>query len=188
MVIGATKFAHGAWMVIVLLPALVAALYRIRRHYLDVAEQLQFKRAEAQPHPMPPTRVVVPLSTLNKASLRTLRYAMALSNEVTALHVTDDTDASNVLLEAWKSYNLNMAAQLVIVESPYRSLVSPVLAFIETLRPDSDKTPVTVVLSEFVPRNWWEFFLHNQDAFRLKIALFFTPGVVVVDMPHHLDH
>ncbi len=187
IVIAVTKFAHGAWMILLFLPIMVSMLMGIRRHYQRVSEQLAFKRSEAQPFPLPESQVVVPIASLNKATLRTLRYSLTLSDRVTAVHVTDDPEAAKALRKDWETYLLDTSIRLVIIESPYRSLVSPILAYIETLRPEDRKTPITVALSEFVPRHGWEFFLHNQDALRLKIALFFVPNVVVIDVPYHLD-
>ena len=187
VVITVTKFAHGAWMILVFLPVLVSMLLGIRRHYQRVAEQLAFQRGEAQPYALPPPKVVVPIANLNKASLRTLRYSLGLSDQVTAVHVTDDIENAAQLRKDWETYLLDTEIRLVIIESPYRALVSPILAYIETLRPEARTTPITVALSEFVPRHGWEFLLHNQDAFRLKVALFFVPNVVVIDVPYHLE-
>lgn len=187
IVIAVTKFTHGAWMILIFLPMLVSMLRGIHRHYQHVSEQLAFTRGEAQPFALPATTVVAPIAGLNKASLRTLRYCLALSDQVTAVHVTDDPEAARKLRKDWESYLFDSDIRLVIIESPYRSLISPILAYLETLRPESQKTPITVALSEFVPRHGWEFFLHNQDALRLKIALFFVPNVVVIDVPYHLE-
>ncbi|MNX89675.1 hypothetical protein D3C86_1216960 [compost metagenome] len=186
VVITATKFTHGAWMIVLLLPSFVYVLRGIRHHYLMVGEQLAIsKRAEVQAVPTPHSKVLVLISGLNKATARTLRYALALSEDVTVLHVTDNPEAGRKLREAWEGYHLTVP--LVILESPYRSLVSPILAYLDTIQPAPPSTPMTVVLSEFVPRHWWEYFLHNQDAARLKLALFFRPNTTVIDMPYHLE-
>jgi hypothetical protein len=74
-----------------------------------------------------------------------------------------------------------------VLESPYRSLIGPLLAYIDTLRERDKSTPIVVVLSEFVPRHFWEYFLHNQSALRLKASLFFRPNTVVMDVPYHLE-
>lgn len=186
LIITTTKFTHGAWMIVLLLPVFVLGLRGIRAHYLRVSEQLRLvKRSELQAFALPPSKTLVLISSLNKASARTLRYALALSEDVTALHVTDEPETGRRLREDWDAHNLTVP--LVILESPYRSLVSPILAYLDTIQAEYQRTPVTIVLNEFVPRHWWEYMLHNQDAFRLKVALFFRPNTAVIDMPYHLE-
>lgn len=185
-IITLTKFTHGAWMIILLLPIFVYVLRGIRNHYLKVADQLTLtKRSELQQFALPASKTLVLVSSLNKATAKTLRYAWALSTDVTALHVTDDPEAGSHMRRDWEAHNLT--TPLVILESPYRSLVSPIMAYLDTIESDRQRTPVTIVLSEFVPRHWWEYLLHNQDALRLKVALFFRPNTAVVDVPYHLE-
>lgn len=186
LVITATKFLHGAWMIVLLLPLFVYTLRGIREHYLRVKEQLKIqKRTELQAFPLPPSKTLVLVSSLNRATARTLRYAMALSEDVVALHVAESLEAGKRLREEWDTYNLKMP--LVILESPYRSLVSPILAYLNGIQAENQRTPVTLILSEFVPYHWWHYLLHNQDAARLKIALFFRRNTAVIDVPYHLD-
>jgi amino acid transporter len=183
-VIMATKFTAGAWMVIVMLPLMVAVLVAIARHYESVAAQLAPEAPEVMPYALTASRVLVPIADLNRASLRTLRYAMGLSKDVTALHVALTPESATALRAQWAAHGLK--AELVVVESPYRALVQPVLAYLEQLAPESHAAPVTVVLSELVPRHAWQFLLHNRLAFRLKLALLFRPNVSVIDVPFHL--
>lgn len=185
LLITGTKFTHGAWVIVLLLAGFVYTLKGIHRHYARVAEQLVItRRAELKGPPLPPAKTFVLVSSLNRSAARNVRYAMALSRDVTALHVTDDLDAAQRLRKEWASHD--MAIPLVILESPYRSLVSPVLAYLDSQQTDADSTPVTLVLSQLVLRRWWEYLLHNQDALKLKLALFFRPNTVVVDVPFHL--
>lgn len=183
-VIMATKFTSGAWAVIVMMPMLVGLLVAIARHYDEVAAQLAVPRSEVRPFPLRASRVLVPVADLNRASLRTLRYAMGLSKDVTALHVALSSESAERLRAQWAAHGLD--AELVVVESPYRALVQPVLAYLETIKPEEQPTPVTVVLSEFVPKHFWQFMLHNRLAVRLKLALLFRRNVTVVDVPFHL--
>lgn len=184
LVIMGTKFTHGAWMVIVILPLMVALFHVIARHYDEVAAQLAVSPGEVAPLPLRSSRVVVPVGDLNRASLRTLRYAMGLSSDVTALHVAVSPESGERLRAQWAAHGIT--AKLVVVESPYRALVTPVLAYLDLLEPTKQPTPVTVVLSEFVPRHVWEFLLHNRLGSRLKLALLFKRNVTVVDVPFHL--
>lgn len=186
VVITFTKFTHGAWMIVLLLPAFVLGLMAIHRHYLRVGEQLVLtKKADLQAFPLPESRTLVLVSSLNKATALTLRYALALSSDVTALHITDDPEEGKRFSAAWEGYNLSIP--VVILESPYRSLVAPIMTYLDMIQAENHRTPVTVVISEFVPRHWWEFILHNQDALRLKTALFFRRNTAVVDVPYHLE-
>ena len=184
VIIASTKFVHGAWMVLVLIPCLVVLMRGIAAHYQSVAEQL---RLDHPSQPLPLIRdqpVVVPVSGMNQAVLRTLAYARSISSNVAAVHVTDDPVAAEKLEQAWQEWGGDVP--LIILESPYRSLLGPLLAYIDAIDEQDPDAPVTVVLPEFVPRHWWEYLLHNQSALRIKAALFFRPNTVVVDVPYHL--
>jgi hypothetical protein len=183
-VIMGTKFTGGAWMVIVMLPLLIGLLVAIARHYAKVGKQLAIPNQEVVPFPLRASKVVVPIADVNRASLRVLRYAMGLSQDVTALHVALSPESGQRLRELWQEFGLE--AKLVVVESPYRALIQPVLAYLETLSPTSEATPVTVVLSEFVPRFFWQKLLHNRLAARLKRSLLYRRNITVVDVPFHL--
>jgi amino acid transporter len=187
-VIMSTKFLFGAWSICLLLPLMVLVLQGIARHYASVTRQLHMKARDLADVPLRSDHVVVPISSLNKASARALRYALAISDNVTALHVVEDQEEARLFTDSWNQHFMR-SVSLVVVESPYRSLISPIVAFIETIqarKPDS-RTPVTVLLAGIVPRHWWENILHNQDALRLKAALMFMRNVVVTDVPYHLD-
>ncbi len=103
-----------------------------------------------------------------------------------AVTVTDDMEAAGKLKQRWERWGGDIP--LVILESPYRSLVGPLLTYIDAAQSQHRDVPITVVLPEYVPRHWWGFLLHNQSAFRVKLALFFRPNTVVVDAPYHLQH
>jgi hypothetical protein len=184
VVIAATKFEHGAWMVIVLIPVLVLTMRAVNAHYSSVAEQLA-RPTPAEPLPvLPPPIVLVPVPGLNRAVEHTLAVARALSPNVTAIHVSDDAEAGERLRQEWERWTSEIP--LVVLESPYRSLLGPLLIYIDALRQKDATTPIVVVLSEFVPRRFWEYLLHNQSALRLKASLFFRPNTVVMDVPYHL--
>ncbi|MBI4491616.1 MAG: APC family permease [Chloroflexi bacterium] len=183
IIIAATKFEHGAWMVIVLLPILVLMLRGINAYYVGVADQLILEPTSKPRLPSPPI-VVVPVQGLDRAVARTLAFARSLSERVVAVHVTDDAAAGEALRARWESWSGDVP--LVILESPYRALVPPLLAYLDALQQQDPQAPITVVLSEVVPRHFWEYLLQGQVALRLKAALFFRPNTVVVDMPYHL--
>jgi amino acid transporter len=184
VVVAATKFTHGAWMIIVLIPLLVIVLRRINAHYIRVADQLAMEPT-AEPIPTyPEPFLVVPVPGLNRAVARTLGFARALSDNVTAVHVTDDLEAADGLRRRWKEWHTEVP--LVILESQYRSLTGPLEHYLDALARKDPTAPITVVLAEYVPRRWWEWPLHNQTALRLKWALFFRPNTAVIDVPYHL--
>ncbi len=184
IVVASTKFTHGAWMVLVLIPLIVVVLRRINGHYVRVADQLAMEPT-AEPMPAyPEPLLVVPVPGLNRAVARTLAHARALSKNVTAIHVTDDLESAAMLRRRWKQWGTDVP--LVILESKYRSLTGPLLHYLDAVAQKDPTVPVTVVLAEYVPRRWWEWPLHNQTAFRLKWTLFFRPNTTVLDVPYHL--
>jgi amino acid transporter len=185
VIVAATKFTQGAWMILLLIPFIVLVLYAIYRHYQTVHEQLALdpqstalKLTDTKPI------VIVPLSALNKGVLPALAFAHAISDSVTAVHVTDDVADAERLRREWEAWNQNIP--LVIIESPYRSLMQPLLAYIEARRANDPDRLIAVVLPEFVAKHWWEWFLHGQSALRLKAALYFHPNTVVANVPYHL--
>jgi amino acid transporter len=184
LVIMTTKFTHGAWMILVLLPLLVWTQRGIRRHYDEVGQAIAFDPSDLSAIPQATSEVVVPVAGLTRLASHKVRYALSLGARVTAVHVTDDPAAGQRLQLEWARWFPHVS--LVIVESPYRTFLGPFLAYLATQRPGAPGTPTTVVLTEFVPCHWWQWMLHNQDALRLKVALFFVPHVAVVDVPFHL--
>lgn len=182
IVVATTKFTHGAWIVMVIIPLMVLIFLRIHRHYMASRKELEATTplAVADIHHV----IVVPISALNVVSRQTLAYARSISPNVTAVHVTDDDAHVKEFQQAWEE--ADMEIPLIIIESPYRSLLGPLLHYIEELRTQYPDTVLTVVLPEYVPTHWWEQILHNQTALRIKAALLFKPGIVVTSVPYHL--
>jgi len=184
LVVATTKFTHGAWIIIVLIPIQVWLLRRINGHYNRVADQIAMTPEEKMPvYPEP--ILVVPVPGLNKVVARTIGFAAAISQNVTAVHITDDMAAADELRKAWKAWGSDVP--LVILESKYRALGSPLMHYLDAVSQRNPATPITVVLAEYVPKRWWEWPLHNQTALRLKGALFFRPNTAVIDVPYHLS-
>jgi amino acid transporter len=183
VIVGVAKFALGAWMVLVLIPLLIAVMWAIERHYRGVERALAITGEDRLP-PVRDPLVVVPISRLDRAALAALAYARSISSEVTAVHVNDDRDEIEALRREWEERS--EPVELVILESPYRALMAPLMAYIDAVDELDPGRPITVVLSEFVPRHFWEYPLHNQSALRLKLRLFFRPNTVVIDVPYHL--
>ena len=186
MVVGAAKFALGAWMVLILIPALIALMWAINRHYRAVEDALTIDRPQrALPRRAAP-RVLVLVARLDRASLEAVAYARSIAPLVTAVHVTDDPAEGESMRALWQNLEVDADTDLVILESPYRLLIPPLMAYIDALQKQEPERPITIVLSEFVPRRPWEYVLHNQAALRLKLRLFFRPNTVVIDVPYHV--
>jgi hypothetical protein len=188
LVISSTKFLAGAWIVVLLIPLLVLMFMGISRHYHRV------ERERSSDIPIHPSdihhRFVVPIEGLDRAAIQSLAYARSLSPQVIAVHVAIDAEEANRLRAAWDAWQQQLKedeeTHLLVIESPYRALTRPLLAYIDTIHERHPEDTLTVILPEFVVAHWWEYFLHNQTAFRLKAALLFRPGIVVTDIPQHL--
>jgi amino acid transporter len=186
IIVGGTKFTEGAWIAMVAIAILAVVLWAIYRHLSGVHEQLQVDRGEiivggAVSHRQV---VLVPVDDLNVAVLRTVDYARTISPNVTALHITDDIERGQNLKTEWESAVLDVP--MVLIESPYRSFVGPVLYFIDELDKMDPGQYITVVLPEFRTAWPWQRWMHNQSARRLKNALLERPNTVIIEVPYHL--
>jgi amino acid transporter len=181
-----TKFIHGAWIVVVVIPLLVLFFRQIHEHYVDVAKQLSMDGLE-QLHPIR-HRVVVPISGLHRGTITALEYAKSISrdNNVTAVYVDFEEEATAKLREKWERWGAGV--KLVVLPSPYRELTRPLLKFIKRLERQQCDDVITVVLPEFIPAQWWQHILHNQSSLLLKGALLFRENVIVTSVPYHLKH
>lgn len=193
LIVGVTKFADGAWLSMLAMGILFLILWRIQGHYNDAQQQLgvglgsttgvaeHFYSVSAGR----PQTVIVLVDEINRAVLRTIAFARTLSQQAVAVHVTDDHQAGEAFREQWDASVPDV--QLTIVESPYRSLVEPLLAYIEGMDRTHPNHMVTVVLPEFVVKRFWHRFLHNQLAVRLKNELMKRPNTVIVEVPYHFE-
>ena len=178
-----TKFIHGAWIVVFLIPLLVLMFRHVHRHYEQVAAQLTMATTET----LRPIRheVIVPISGIHRGVMRALEYAKSIApGHVTAVYVDLDEDATKSLRDKWKKFAGDI--ELVVLASPYRALTRPLLRYIDRVESDHKDDLVTIVLPEFVPAKWWQHLLHNQSSLTLKAALLFKEGVIVTNVPYHL--
>ncbi|HJV55296.1 MAG TPA: APC family permease [Methylomirabilota bacterium] len=183
VVIAVTKFTHGAWIVVFLIPLLVLGFRAIHRHYDTVAEELSLEHLVEEP-PVSNT-VLVLVGDLHMGVVKALRYAQSLSPSPKAVYVELDPSATARLEERWSKGGCGVP--LVVLASPYRSMLRPLLDYVGRIRERDANSVVTIVIPEFVPRRWWQHLLHNQTALLVKGALLFRRGVVVVDVPFHLE-
>ena len=181
----ATKFIHGAWIVVLVIPLLVVLFRAIQRHYVMVAKQLSTEGLEP-PRPIKHT-VIVPISGIHRGVVSALQYAKSIaSDNVQAVYVDFEEEATANLRDKWERWGAGV--QLVVLRSPYRELTRPLLRHINRLAKENSNDIITVVLPEFIPARWWQHALHNQSSLLLKGSLLFKKGVIVTSVPYHLEH
>jgi amino acid transporter len=183
-VFGATKFMDGAWIIIFLIPILVTIFFSIHHHYKSLAQKLSLENFHSTPRIIR-HRVIVLIAGVHRGSLAALTYAHTFGPDITAVHVSIDHKESEKVREKWNIYG--NGARLVILESPYRLLIEPVLEYIDALlKIRQPNELLTIVVPQFVPVHWWENFLHNQTALLLRFALLNMQGVVIVEVPYQV--
>jgi len=183
VVVAVTKTLEGAWIVLLLIPLIVAVFRSTRRHYDHVASQLTLRGYE--PEPRAHNTVVMPIGGMQRAVVEALRYAETLSDDVRAVYVDIDPKATEQIRRDWDTWGGRV--RLVVLPSPYRSVMEPLLEYITQVETDRPSDYVTVILPEFVPARWWQHLLHNQSALLIKGALLFRPNTVVTSVPFHLE-
>ncbi len=180
----ATKFIHGAWIVVVVIPFLVLLFKAIHKHYLMVAKQLSTEGLE-QLRPIKHS-VIVPISGIHRGVVCALQYAKSIaSDKVQAVYVDFEEEATATLKDKWERWGAGV--QLVVLPSPYRELTRPLLRHINRMAKENGNEMITVVLPEFIPARWWQHILHNQSSLMLKGSLLFKKGVIVTSVPYHLE-
>ena len=183
VIVAVTKVTEGAWIIIVLIPILVAHFKATHRHYKHAAAQLSLKDWEGE-GPQHST-VLVPISGVHRAALQAVGYARSLSGDVRGVYVDSDAAATERVRADWARWG--NGTRLEVLPSPYRSLMEPLLEYIDQVQTAHPQDYVTVILPEFVPARWWQHLLHNQTALLIKGALLFRPRVVVTSVPFHFE-
>lgn len=168
VVVTATKFVHGAWIVLLLLALLVLLFRTIRRHYEEVAEQLSLTRR--WPTPVHRHTVIVPVAGLHRGVLKAVQYAQMLGGDLHVVTVEVDAQETDKLCTRWQEVLPEIP--LEVLPSPYRSVIFPLLEFVDRLLQEEGDY-VTLVVPEFVPARWWHHLLHNETAWLLKLALLY---------------
>jgi amino acid transporter len=183
IVVALTKSREGAWIILLLIPVHVFLFRATRRHYDEVARQLSLDGwTNGTRHR---NTVLVPMSGVHRAVVQAVEYAKTLSPDVRALYVNIDPAATDQMCAQWRKWGNGVP--LVVLESPYRSLMEPLLEYIDQVDASQPDDFVTIVLPEFVPARWWHHIFHNQRALLIKGALLFRPNVVVTSVPFHLN-
>ena len=184
LTLAVTKFTEGAWIVVVLIPALVLGFVVVHRHYDEVAAQLSLE-GFAPPPPMTNT-VLVLAGDIHRGVVKAIQYAQTLSPNPKAVFVETDPERTRKLEEKWGKWG--MGVPLIVLASPYRSLLGPLIEYIDHLQMRDENHVVTIVIPEFIPARWWQLGLHNQTALLIKGAMLFRKNVIVTDVPYHLTH
>jgi hypothetical protein len=189
IVVASVKFGGGAWLVVILIPIQVAIFMFINRQYRASAAQLAIGEDAIVPQPHRQERVVIPVPGLNRSVVQAVNVGRSMSDDVRAVFITEDPEEAELVRERWQRQVPNVP--IVVVESPYRALAGPLVAYLDVLDrawPPDKEAPITfVVLPEYVARNWWERILYNQSAKRLRSMLLGRPHTVVVNVPYRRD-
>lgn len=186
IVITVTKFVHGAWIIVVLIPSLVFFFKQIKSHYLGVGHQLarDTYHKDLTIDENNKYTTVVPISGIHPGVVMAVQYAMTISNDVRICYVDTDNDATQKMLKVWDKWSQGLP--LHVLESPYRSVIGPLLSYIDKVHIESGKELVAIVVPEFITRRWYHQFLHNQMTFVLRTALRLKTGKVVTSIRYHL--
>lgn len=190
VIVAVSKFVDGAWMVLVMLPLIIWGFDTVKAHYREIARELTLRNTRPDISPLRAPRVVLPISGVHRGVVEALRYARSISDRVTAVYVEVNAGEGDRLRQEWDRWGQDVT--LVVVPSPYRSVVGPLLEYLDQAdRESSDGQLATVLLPEFVPAHWWQNLLHNQTAWLLKLALLYRRrrlGRVraIIDFPLYL--
>jgi len=183
LIIAGTKFIHGAWIVIVLLPLLIMIFRGIHSHYIDLSQQIALSR-DARPSRPKRNMVMIPIGGVNKAVVRAVDYARSRGGDVRAVLVDVDQEETALVEMKWAQWGCGVP--LIVIPSPYRSILRALLSYVEEQLEKDPECWITVVLPEILPAHWWQNILHNQRALLLKGALLFKDRVVLTDVPFHM--
>ncbi|MDL1909353.1 APC family permease [Chloroflexi bacterium CFX6] len=185
MIFAVTKFAEGAWIVLIIIPFLVRMFFTIHHHYRDLASHLTLEEFSGLPARQPRHRVIMPVSGIHQGTLEGLRYAKLLSDDVTAVHVSIDDEEAEKVQKKWKTWG--EGTRLVVLDSPFRLFVEPLLEYLEEIIDNRQPNEtITVVVPQFIPSKRWHHALHMRTAEVLRQELLSRHGVVVTDVPYHV--
>lgn len=190
LIAGITKFTAGAWLALVIVVAFTVIGLLTRRHFEHVSEVValtpdESQDAEAEETPSEISSLaIVPIAKLNKASMRALAYAVSLRQPVLALHISPTEEEGKRFRQYWSAWGDHLP--LEVIESPYRAVVPPLIAYIESLHAQRPELTLTVIVPELVARHWWQRLLHDDTAPRLRRALRPLPKIVVTSVPFHV--
>jgi hypothetical protein len=185
IVFAVTKFVDGAWIVVLLTPTLVFIFTMIHRHYRNLARQLSLDSYEPTSR-IAHQKVIMPISGVHKGTLAALRYAKTLSDDITVVHISNDPVDTKKVQEKWETWGDGY--RLVVLDSPYRLFVEPLLAYIDEI--DAHKQPnevISIVVPQFVPKHWYTNLLHTRTADTLRRILLYRKDIVILEVPYQVN-
>lgn len=191
LVVALSKFLEGAWITILLIPFLVWFFLQIREHYQHAGEQLSLHGLPPSLRPIVPTRVVIPISGVHRGIINAVRFAESISSRITAVYVELEPGEGSKVMGEWKHWWPDIP--LVVIPSPYRSVITPLMEYLERTDAEiNDGQPAVLVLPEVISKRWWHHFLHNQTAWLIKAAVLYrrkwhSGERIIIDVPYHLQ-
>ena len=187
IIIAVTKFMHGAWMIVILIILLVIFFLRINKHYTEVAEQLSISNVDVNKILAEPAKhmFVVLVPSLHRGIVEALHRVRNMCDHIVAVHINIGGPETERLIKYWEKYNPGV--RLVVIDSPYRQLIGPLMTYLDKIEAKAPKLHVTVVVSEFIPRHIWQMILHNQTAQAIKLAIHFRKRTDFISIRYHLD-
>jgi amino acid transporter len=183
-VVASFKFVHGAWVVVIIIPAIVYMFHRIHVHYVMFAREISQSHYSMPSEKMTDHVVVIPISGLHRGVLNAIRYGMSISHDLRICYVKTDDESYIRLKAAWDEKFPNL--QLHVLESPYRSISGPILDYIDLVTKEHPTEFITVIFPEFLTARWHHQLLHNQTAWLIKLSLIYRKNVVVTSVKYHL--
>lgn len=184
LVFAVTKFVDGAYIVIILIPIMVIIFTITHAHYQHLAEQLSLKNYNG-PSRITRHRVIMPIGGVHKGTLAALQYARTISDDITVVHVSIDPEQAEKVRQKWELWG--DGRRFVILDSPYRLFLEPLLQYITEIEKQRQPNEViTIVVPEFVPNHWWAGVLHTQTAVSLRLALMLHPNIVITSVPYQV--
>lgn len=180
MIFAVTKFTEGAWIVVIVIPVLIFIFYKIRRHFEGLSDQLKINISDDKPFAVD-HRVIIPISGISKVVRNSVGYAKSIDGDPVALYIAFDEDDAARMEEEWEKWDPGI--RLAVTISRYRSIISPLLRFIDHIEEDGERHLITVLIPELIPQRWWMKALHNQTGLMMRVVLLFRKDVVVATMP-----
>lgn len=179
------KFTQGAWLVIISIPLLVRLFYKIRAHYDKLGEQLRLDEKEwKQREKIVQPKVIIPISGVSKVVAQSIQYARSISQDITAISIIFHEEEERKLREKWEKFYPDI--ELKIIYSPYRTILSPMLDYINEVEKQTKGTPITILMPQFIVKKWWHMLLHNQTATVLRFFFILKKDIVIATIPYHL--
>ena len=186
VIFAVTKFREGAWVVLIIIPALVKLFFTIHGHYKDLASHLTLNKFSGLPARQTRHRVIMPVSAIHQGTLEALRYAKLLSDDVTAVHISMDPEETEKVQKKWRTWG--DGTRLIILDSPFRLFIEPLLEYLEEIiNQRQPNETITIVVPQFIPSQRWHQALHMRTADFLRQELLSKPGVVITDVPYQVN-